>query len=91
MNGAYPHFLKARIMSDHGHLGNHQTASFLADIAGEKLHHICLAHLSNNNNTAEMALQTLRQTFEERGISTNGQLKISVLNRNMPSDLISLI
>ena len=31
-NGRYPHFLKARIRSDHGHLGNHQTSVFLADI-----------------------------------------------------------
>ena len=89
-NGIYPHFLKARIRSDHGHLGNHQTSAFLADIAGENLHHICLAHLSNKNNTPEIALQTLRQTFAERGISTNGQLRISVLNRHMPSEVIRL-
>jgi len=91
MNGTYPHFLKARILSDHGHLGNHQTSAFLADIVGENLRHICLAHLSNKNNTPEIALQTLRQTFADRGISTNGQLQISILNRNMPSEVISLI
>jgi len=91
MNGAYPHFLKARILSDHGHLGNHQTSSFLADSIGENLRHICLAHLSTKNNTPDLALQTLQQTFAERGISTNGQLKISVLNRHMPSEVIRLI
>ena len=91
MNGNYPHFLKARILSDHGHLGNHQTSAFLADIVGENLRHICLAHLSNKNNTPEIALQTLQQTFAERGISTNGQPQISILNRNMPSEVIRLI
>ena len=91
MNGTYPHFLKARILSDHGHLGNHQTSAFLADNVGENLRHICLAHLSNKNNTPEIALQTLQQTFSERGISINGQLRISILNRNMPSEVISLI
>jgi len=91
MNGRYPHFLKARILSDHGHLGNQQSATFLADIMGENLRHICLAHLSNQNNTPELALQTLKQTFKDKGISTNGQLRISVLERNMPSELISLI
>jgi len=90
MNGSYPHFLKARILSDHGHLGNHQTSAFLADIVGENLQHICLAHLSNENNTPEIALQTLQQTFAERGISTNGQPQISILNRNMPSEVIRL-
>ena len=91
MNGSYPHFLKARILSDHGHLGNHQTSAFLADIVGENLRHICLAHLSNNNNTPEIALQTLQQTFAERGISINGQPQISILNRNIPSEVIRLM
>jgi len=91
MNGNYPHFLKARILSDHGHLGNHQTSAFLADIVGENLRHICLAHLSNENNTPEIALQTLQQTFAERGISINGQPQISLLNRNMPSEVIRLM
>jgi len=91
MNGSYPHFLKARILSDHGHLGNHQCSAFLADNIGGNLRHICLAHLSNENNTPGIALQTLQQTFAEKGISTNGQLRISILNRNMPSEVFSLI
>jgi phosphoribosyl 1,2-cyclic phosphodiesterase len=91
VNGKYPHFLKARIQSDNGHLGNDQTSAFLADIISENLRHICLAHLSTKNNTPEIALQTLQQTFSERGISINGQLRISILNRNMPSEVIRLI
>lgn len=90
-NGKYPHFLKARIRSDHGHLGNHQTSAFLADIFSDDLSHICLAHLSKNNNSPEMALQTLQRTFSERGIILNVKQKISVLNRNTPTDFISLI
>jgi phosphoribosyl 1,2-cyclic phosphodiesterase len=90
-NGRYPYFLKARIKSDHGHLGNHQTAAFLADNLSDNLSHICLAHLSINNNTPEIVLQTLLQTFSERGISLNGQLQISILNRNKPTNMIRLI
>jgi phosphoribosyl 1,2-cyclic phosphodiesterase len=88
-NGRYPHFLKARIRSDHGHLGNHQTAAFLAENFSDDLSHICLAHLSKNNNTPEKVLQTIRQTFSERGISMNGHPQISVLNRNTPTDILS--
>lgn len=91
VNGKYPHFLKARIQSENGHLGNHQTSAFLADIISENLRHICLAHLSSKNNTPEIALQTLQQAFSERGIHINGQLRISILNRNMPSEVIRLI
>jgi phosphoribosyl 1,2-cyclic phosphodiesterase len=90
VNGNYPHYLKARIQSDRGHLGNHQTSAFLADNVSDNLSHICLAHLSKNNNTPERALQTLQQTFAERGISLNGQQQIFILNRNMPSDVIKL-
>jgi phosphoribosyl 1,2-cyclic phosphodiesterase len=90
VNGQYPHFLKARIRSDHGHLGNHQTAAFLADNIHGNLDHICLAHLSKNNNTPELVLQTLQQTFSERGIILNIRQRISILNRNKPTDIISL-
>jgi len=89
-NGSYPHFLKARIKSDHGHLGNHQTSAFLADNISDNLNIICLAHLSKNNNTPELVLQSLQQTFSERGIALNRQQQISVLNRNMPTDMIRL-
>jgi phosphoribosyl 1,2-cyclic phosphodiesterase len=91
VNGSYPHYLKARIRSDHGHLGNHQTAAFLADNINDKLSNICLAHLSKNNNSPEIVLQTLQQTFSERGITLNGQPRISILNRNTPTDMINLI
>jgi len=89
-NGSYPHFLKARIKSDHGHLGNHQTSAFLADNISDNLNIICLAHLSKNNNTPELVLQSLQKTFSERGIALNRQQQISVLNRNMPTDMIRL-
>lgn len=89
-NGKYPYYLKARIKSDNGHLGNHQTSVFLADIINDNLSNICLAHLSKNNNTPEKALQTLQQTFSERGINFSGRQRISILNRNIPTEMIRL-
>ena len=91
VNGRYPQFLKERILSDHGHLGNLQTSVFLADNMSNNLSNICLAHLKKNNNTPEIALQTLQQTFAERGIILNGHQGISILNRNKPTDMIRLI
>ena len=91
VNGNYPHFLKSRIRSDNGHLGNHQTSAFLAENISENLNVICLAHLSKNNNTPEKVLQTLQQTFSEKGITLNGKQRISILNRNIPTEMISLI
>jgi phosphoribosyl 1,2-cyclic phosphodiesterase len=91
VDGKYPHFLKNRIRSDHGHLGNHQTAAFLAENINDCLTDICLAHLSKNNNTPEKALRTLQRTFSERGISLNGKPRISILNRNTPTNILSPI
>ncbi len=91
LDSGYPYYLKLRIQSDHGHLGNHQTSVFLADNINENLSHICLAHLSKNNNTPEKALLFLRQTLLERGININGHPQISILNRNIPTEMIRLV
>jgi len=90
-DGRYPHYLKARIRSDHGHLGNHQTADFLAENINDNLSDICLAHLSKNNNTPEIALQTLQETFTRRGITLKDHQRISILSRNTPTNMIDLI
>lgn len=89
-NGSYPYFLKTRIHSNNGHLSNHQTSTFLADIIHENLSHICLAHLSKNNNTPEKALQTLQESLSKKGIVLNGKPQIVVLNRNLPTEMIRL-
>lgn len=90
LSGSYPYFLKNRIQSDNGHLGNHQASGFLAGMMNEELEHICLAHLSKNNNTPELALQALRKTFEEHGIQLNGRPCVSVLERHEPGKMIRL-
>jgi phosphoribosyl 1,2-cyclic phosphodiesterase len=91
MNGGYPHFLKARIRSDNGHLGNHQTAEFLAENITDDNNYICLAHLSKNNNTPEIALQTLQRKFTEKGIVLGQQQEIIILDRYTPTRMISMI
>jgi phosphoribosyl 1,2-cyclic phosphodiesterase len=90
MEGGYPYYLKKRISSDNGHLGNLQTSTFLAGIINENLRHICLAHLSQNNNTPEKALETLKQALFEKGISLSSLQRISVLNRRVPTEIITL-
>lgn len=90
LKGRYPHYLKARIRSDRGHLGNHQTSAFLADNISEHLSHICIAHLSKNNNTPEKAIDTLMQTFSDRGLNLNGRPRVIALNRSVPSEVICL-
>ena len=58
-NGMYPEFLKARIKSSHGHISNHESAALLEEF-GRGLQWACLSHLSENNNTPQLALKTHR-------------------------------
>ena len=90
INGKYPYYLKTRIKSDYGHLGNHQASEFLAEIISDNLTHICLAHLSKNNNTPEIVLETIKKVFAKKKVNLNGRQKITVLNRNVPSEMICL-
>ncbi|HSM46535.1 MAG TPA: MBL fold metallo-hydrolase [Draconibacterium sp.] len=67
--GSYPWFLKQRVASGVGHLSNKQAFDLLQNHAGENLKCVFLSHLSKENNTPEVALQTmnlLNSRFEVR-------------------------
>jgi phosphoribosyl 1,2-cyclic phosphodiesterase len=70
--GSYPWPLKKRIASEVGHLSNLQALSLISEYAGDHLHTIFLSHLSAENNTPEIALNTFREMNEKyRIISTS--------------------
>lgn len=54
-NGIYPPMLKARVGGDFGHLSNEQSAQLLQRINTSSLQHIVVAHLSEKNNSPELA------------------------------------
>lgn len=54
--GPYSAALKRRIAGPRGHLSNAQAAAFLAQLAGPELERLFLCHLSQHNNTPELAL-----------------------------------
>jgi len=60
-NGPYSVFLKKRIQGPGGHISNVESAQLLDHHASSRLKWACLAHLSHDNNTPELALQTHRQ------------------------------
>ena len=53
--GPYPHDLKERVASKRGHLSNPDSACFAARLACSGTKSIMLAHLSQENNTPEIA------------------------------------
>jgi len=66
MEGPYPYILKQRVISDHGHLSNNTTANYLNEIVGDRTNKIILAHISENNNTPELAYNTTRDILKEK-------------------------
>ena len=58
-SGPYPSALKVRIASRLGHLDNQSSASLLAALDRGRLKHLIAAHLSQTNNTPELARAAL--------------------------------
>jgi len=53
-NGKYPHHLKRRITSDHGHLSNRQALDLFLQHRPSFMTHLYLSHLSKDNNSPEL-------------------------------------
>ena len=64
-----PFELKNRIMSDHGHLCNEDSAIAAANIIGEHTKEIVLAHLSEEANTPDTALEAYQKIFKHFGVA----------------------
>lgn len=69
MNGPYPKYLKNRVVGSYGHLSNKDSAFYLSKLVGPHTKKIVLMHLSNVNNTQELALSTIQNTFKEYDIA----------------------
>jgi phosphoribosyl 1,2-cyclic phosphodiesterase len=63
MNGDYPQHLKARVAGRFGHLDNQASAGLLAALERGRLQHLIAAHLSQHNNTPELACEALARVM----------------------------
>lgn len=79
-NGPYPEYLKARIATSHGHMDNADTAVLLQEIINPALRYIFLCHLSEDNNTPEQAVATIRQALLEKRIPATYGTKKQAIN-----------
>ena len=91
LRGPYPAYLKGRIRSGRGHLSNRECANLLAQHATEKLRHVWLCHLSEENNHPELARKTVATVLRGFGIIEGVDFLIDVLRRKTPSQLYDLV
>lgn len=68
MDGPYPRFLKERVISDKGHLSNTTAAKYLKKLVGPNTKYVILAHISEKNNTEELAYECTKKELKETGI-----------------------
>ena len=83
MHGPYPKWLKQRVWSDKGHLSNEKSSFYLSKLIGNNTKNVVLAHLSHENNTEEIAMNTLKSTLKEYNIEFNN---ISIAKQNEKSE-----
>ena len=84
MDGPYPRFLKERVISDKGHLSNSTTSKYLKKIVGKNTKHVILAHISEKNNTEQLAYECTQEALKDT------QIKILIAKQYEESPLIEV-
>ena len=84
MNGPYPPFLKQRVISDKGHLSNRATSEYLKEVVGNNTKYILLAHLSEKNNTEELAFNSSKKVLK------NKKVELMIARQDEESSLIEV-
>ena len=88
MAGRYPWNLKQRIRSRKGHLSNDAAGELLGEVLHSGLRRVVLAHLSEENNMPELALQAVNQVIQNKVM--NGSTNVTVAEQNEPSEFFRL-
>ena len=86
-NGPYPFHLRQRILGDKGHLSNYDSSKYLSTFLGNRTKYIVLAHLSEENNTINLAYNTLKERLDN-----NNQIvdKIIVATQNEETEMLEI-
>ena len=62
-HGPYPEWLQKRVLSDKGHLSNKFAGIYLSKLINLNTQNILLLHLSEKNNTEDVALETVKSAL----------------------------
>lgn len=90
LNGPYPSYLKARILSDMGHSSNKTCGETLAKHYHKGLQNVFLCHLSHENNDKTLAYDTVRDCLENVNVRVGEDLNLYVFERLVPSPIYNL-
>lgn len=89
--GPYPYQLKQRIKGIEGHLSNDDCGKAIVEIVKNGLgKKIILGHLSNTNNTPDLAEISVKEILAENNIKVGSDIYLSMANRHNPSKILNL-
>lgn len=89
--GPYPYYLKQRILGKYGHLSNESSGSLLTKLMHDNIKYILLGHLSNENNTRELARLAVETEIDMSDNAYRAKdFDIHVASRNMPSKEVEI-
>lgn len=86
--GSYPYPLKMRILGAKGHLCNEDAGHALVRLYVRGVRNVILGHLSNENNTPELALVTVKSVLEEADLAD--KLFLTVASRYEPTGVFDI-
>ena len=79
--GPYPQHLKNRIAGKRGHLANKDAGTFATYLAKNGTKYIMLGHLSNENNSPEIAFSEVARELDFGGLHVGRDIMLSVAPR----------
>ena len=88
--GPYPYYLKRRILSERGHLSNDDSAALCCSLAEAGLRTLVLGHLSAENNTPELALDTALEAVTREGLTPEEDIFLDLGWRDRPGKLYQI-
>ena len=88
-SGPYPYYLRARIESVRGHLSNDECAAKLLELIQGGCKKFALCHLSQENNTPALALQTVFSTLGAAGVVPDRECIVQTQRRNEVSPALA--
>ena len=89
-NPHYPSSLKRRILGKTGHLSNDSGADAAVELARGGTRHLLLGHLSQENNTPDMAFRTTCGALEGQGATVGEDVTLHVAGRSSASYLYTI-
>jgi len=87
INPRYPLYLKQRILSNHGHLNNKDSALAVLKMLGYGIRGLVCAHLSEENNTPDLVLNALNNVVANQGGTLAKEIHVDIAKQDSVGNL----